>query len=160
MTIDSFLTQLCEHCGVADEDIKLNVENLESEIILTLEVPEDDSGIFIGRHGEGIDSIQRLLRIIFQDSENKEMDKKITLNINQYREKRQDRLKDLTYSIANKVLQSGRSYTFDSYLPAHERFIVHSTLSSEPGFNELESVSTGDGRNRMLTIQLKSVQSE
>ena len=155
MTIDSFLTQLCEHCGVEHENIKLEVETLDSEIVLNLEVPEEDSGIFIGHHGEGIDAIQRLLRIIFQDSENPEMDKKITLNINKYREKREDRLKDLTYSICNKVLQTGNPYTFNSYLPAHERFIVHSTLSEESGFSELESVSTGDGRNRKLTIQLK-----
>ncbi|MBP7843099.1 KH domain-containing protein [Candidatus Woesebacteria bacterium] len=155
MTIDTFLTQLCEHCGVAHEDIKLNVETLEKEIVLTLEVPESDSGIFIGHHGEGIDSIQRLLRIIFQDSENEEMDKKITLNVNGYREKREDRLKDLTYSIANKVLQTGRPYTFENYLPAHERFVIHSTLSEEKDFHELESISEGDGKERKLTIQLK-----
>ncbi|GIK84493.1 MAG: hypothetical protein BroJett025_11150 [Patescibacteria group bacterium] len=155
MTIETFLTQLCEHCGVAKEDIKLDIENLESEIIIDLHLPEEDSGIFIGHHGEGIDSIQRLLRIIFQDDTSKDTDKKITLNINNYREKRSDRLKDLTYTIGNKVLQTGNPYTFNSYLPAHERFIVHSTLSEEPGFGELESVSSGDGRNRKLTIQLK-----
>lgn len=155
MTIETFVTQLCEHCGVAKEDIKLDIENLESEILLDLDLPEEDSGIFIGHHGEGIDSIQRLLRIIFQDSQTVEADKKITLNINNYREKRADRLKDLTYTIGNKVLQTGKPYTFNSYLPAHERFIVHSTLSEESGFGELESVSSGDGRNRKLTIQLK-----
>lgn len=155
MTIDSFLTQLCEHCGLAQEDIKLDVEHLDNEIILTLEVPEDDSGIFIGHHGEGIDSLQRVLRIIFQDKENPEMDKKITLNINKYREKRVDRLKDLTYTLANKVLETGRPYSFNSFLPAHERYIVHSTLSEESGFEELESISSGEGRNRILTIQMK-----
>jgi spoIIIJ-associated protein len=155
MTIETFLTQLCEHCGLAQEDIKLDIDNQEKEIIINLEVPEEDSGIFIGHHGEGIDSIQRILRIIFQDEKDAEMDKKITLNINNYREKRTDRLKDLTYSLANKVLETGQPYTFNSYLPAHERFIVHSTLSAEKGFTELESISSGEGRNRILTIQLK-----
>ena len=155
MTIDTFLTQLCEHCGVSKDDIHLDVEELENQILLDLSLPEEDSGIFIGHHGEGIDSIQRILRIIFQDKENELGDKKISLNINNYREKRVDRLKDLTYTIGNKVLQSGKPYTFTSYLPAHERFVVHSTLSEEPGFSELESISSGDGKNRKLTIQLK-----
>jgi len=155
MTIDSFLTNLCEHCGLAKEEITVAVEHLEKEILVTLSVPEDDSGIFIGHHGDGIDSLQRVLRIIFQDKDNDEMDKKITLNINNYREKREDRLKDLTYSLANKVLQTGRPYSFNSFLPAHERYIVHSTLSKEEGFEEVESVSTGEGKNRMLTIQMK-----
>ena len=156
MTIDLFLIQLCEHCGLAQEDVKIDTEHLDKEIVLTLEVPEEDSGIFIGHHGEGIDSLQRVLRIIFQDKENKEMDKKITLNINKYREKRIDRLKDLTYTLANKVLETGRPYAFNSFLPAHERYIVHSTLSEESGFEELESVSAGEGRNRILTIQMKN----
>jgi len=155
MTINSFLTQLCEHCGVAKEDIKIDLEELDKQIIIDLNLPEEDSGIFIGHHGEGIDSIQRILRIIFQDRENKENDKKITLNINNYRDKRLDRLKDLTYTVANKVLQTGKPYTFNSFLPAHERFIVHSTLSEEAGFSELESISSGEGRDRMLTIRLK-----
>lgn len=155
MTIKTFLSQLCEHCGLAQEDIKIEEINKENEIVLNLSVPEEDSGIFIGHHGEGIDSIQRLLRIIFQSEEEKEMDKKITLNINQYRDKRVDRLKDLTYTLGNKVLQTGRPYTFDTYLPAHERYVVHSTLSQEEGFSDLESVSSGEGRNRKLTIQLK-----
>ena len=155
MTIDAFLTQLCEHCGVAQEDIQVSVEELETEQIITIALPEEDSGIFIGRHGEGIDALQRIARIIFQDGTTPETDKKITLNINGYREKREDRLKDLTYSIANKVLETGRSYTFNSYLPAHERFVIHSTLSSESGFSELESISTGNGKDRKLTIQKK-----
>lgn len=158
MTIESFLTNLCEHCGLSKEEIDLSVENKEDEIVVTLDLPEEDSGIFIGHHGDSIDSLQRVLRIIFQDKENEEMDKKITLNINKYREKREDRLKDLTYALANKVLQTGKPYTFNSYLPAHERYIVHSTLNDESGFNELESVSLGEGRNRKLTIRIKQAE--
>lgn len=155
MTIESFLTQLCEHCGLAADDIQLSMDESDDQITLTLDIPEEDSGIFIGHHGEGIDSVQRILRIIFQDSEDPNMDKKIVVNINGYREKREDRLKDLTYSIGNKVLESGKPYTFNSYLPAHERYIIHSTLSEESGFSELESVSEGSGKARKLTIRLK-----
>ncbi len=155
MTIDSFITQLCEHCGVEGEELNVTLDTSDSEIKATLDVPEDDSGIFIGHHGEGIDAIQRIVRIIFQDRENPEMDKKITVNINGYREKREDRLKDLTYAIGNKVLETKQPYTFNSYLPAHERYIIHSTLSEEAGFSELESVSEGTGKQRQLTIQIK-----
>ena len=155
MKIDSFITQLCEHCGIEAEDITVTLENLDSQIVVTIAVPEEDSGIFIGHHGEGVDAIQRIVRIIFQDRENPEVDKKITVNINGYREKREERLKDLTYAIGNKVLDTKQPYTFSSYLPAHERFIIHSTLSDEAGFSELESVSEGSGKSRKLTIKIK-----
>lgn len=153
MNVETFLTQLCEHTGLESEEFEIKLNENENEIKVELIVPEDDSGIFIGHHGEGVDSIQRVMRISFQNAEE---DKKISLNINGYREKREERLKDLTYSIGNKVLDTGRDYTFNSYLPAHERFIVHSTLSSEEEFSALESVSDGMGRNRQLTIRLKS----
>lgn len=155
MKIQSFLTQLCEHCGIAEEKISVVVEDLAEEIIVTLTVPEEDSGIFIGHHGEGIDSLQRILRIVFQEKDSEIANKKITLNINNYREKREDRLKDLTYTIANKVLQTGNPYTFTSYLPAHERYVIHSTLSEEKEFAGLESVSEGTARDRKLTIKIK-----
>lgn len=155
MKIESFITQLCEHCGVPADQVEVTVENKEEEVEITISVPEEDSGIFIGHHGEGIDSIQRIVRILFQNQENEEFNKRMKLNINGYREKREDRLKDLAYSIGNKVLETGKSYTFNSYLPAHERYVIHATLSEEDGFSDLESVSEGTGKSRKLTIRLK-----
>ena len=156
MELKTFLTQLCEHCGLSKDDIGVSVDENDGKMIINLSIPEEDSGIFIGHHGDSIDSIQRVLRIVFQ----KEFeDKRVSLNINDYREKREDRLKDLTYSVANRVMDTGEEHMFNSYLPAHERFIIHSTLSKEEGFNELESVSDGVGRNRKLVIRLKSNES-
>lgn len=156
MELKTFLTQLCEHCGLSKEDIDISLDESDDKTVVNLSIPEEDSGIFIGHHGDSIDSIQRILRIVFQeDFEGKRM----SLNINDYREKREDRLKDLTYSIANRVLDTGEEHVFNSYLPAHERFIIHSTLSQESGFDELESLSDGVGRNRKLVIRLKDNES-
>ncbi|MCB9813481.1 MAG: KH domain-containing protein [Pseudomonadales bacterium] len=152
MKLKTFLVQLCEHCGLSEDDLEIDLKENDQGVIVNLNVPEEDSGIFIGHHGDSIDSIQRILRIVFQEEyENK----RLILNINNYREKREDRLKDLTYSVANKVLDTGSKHVFDSFLPAHERYIIHSTLSEESEFKDLESVSEGIGRNRKLIIRLK-----
>jgi len=153
MELKTFLTQLCEHCGLSESEIEIDVVESDEEINLNLNIPEEDSGIFIGHHGEAIDSIQRVMRVIFQGEHE---GKRVVLNINNYRERRKDKLKDLTYSAANRVLDTGEKYTFNSYLPAHERYIIHITLSEEEGFNELESISEGIGRDRKLIIRLKS----
>ena len=160
MTIESFLTQLSQHCGVDSELISVSVEETDEKIVISLTVPEEDSGIFIGHHGDVIEALQRLIRIIFQDQESigetQLGNKKITLNINDYREQRRDRLTELTQRAAEKVLQTGRPYYFNSYLPAHERFIIHSTLSElEQYSTKLESISEGYGRDRRLVIRLK-----
>ncbi len=151
MTTQTFLTQLCEHCGLASDVIEYSEAQNEKNKQITLSVPEDDSGLFIGFHGETLESLQRLVRIIFQES----ADEKIVLNINDYRQQREDRLKELTKEAVERVLSGEPVYTFHSYLPAYERFIIHTALGEMSEAAELESISVGDGRDRRLQIQRK-----
>ncbi len=153
MTIQNFLTDLSEHCGIDPDTIAVTVEEQDDAVVVQVEVPESDSGLFIGFHGETLDSLQRLTRIIFQESY---PDKKIRLNINQYREQREEKLQIMARSGAQRVLDTGESYTFTVFIPSHERFIIHTTLSDDPAFADLESVSEGEGRDRRLTIKRKS----
>lgn len=152
MTIDIFVKQLCEHCGVDPEHLTVTIDDQPEMVVVTLSLPEEDSGRFIGFHGETLESIQRVARIIFSVDY---PEKKILLNINNYRQEREEKLKELTQNAANRVLETGQSYRFQSYLPAHERFIIHSTLSELAEADKLESVSDGDGKDRRLTIRLK-----
>jgi len=151
MTIQTFLTQLCEHCGLATDTISYAEEQVDKTKTVTLTVPEEDSGLFIGFHGETLESIQRMVRIIFQAS----AEEKIVFNVNDYREQRTQCLQELTKTAVERVLAGEAEYTFNSYLPAYERFIIHTTLAELPEAAELESVSTGDGRDRRLHIQRK-----
>lgn len=153
MTIDSFLTQLSEHCGISADDLKVEVQEDGEYLRVSVLVPEEDSGLFIGYHGETLDSIQRMVRIIFQDEY---PDHKIMVNLNDYRQQREDRLTEITESVADRVLETGESYTFNSYFPAHERFVIHSFLAQNAKYAELESISEGSGKNRKLTIQFKA----
>lgn len=154
MTIDSFIIQLCEHCGLSQENIVVKIDEEDTERIkVTVNLSEEDSGLFIGYHGETLDSLQRIVRLVFLRTF---PDKKIELNINEYREEREEKLREMVENIGQRVLDSGRPYTFNSFLPAHERFIIHSTLSENSELSGLESISDGQGRNRRLTIQLKN----
>lgn len=153
MTIDGFIKQLCEHCGVDAEVLDVQLEETEEMVVVTLNLPEEDSGRFIGFHGETLESIQRVVRIIFSAEYS---EKKVLLNINNYRQEREEKLKEITQNAASRVLETGQTYLFQSYLPAHERFIIHSTLSELPYSDKLESISEGDGKDRRLSIRLKS----
>lgn len=152
MTIQTFLTQLCEHCGLETDQIEVSVVEENGQVVIQLTLPESESGLFIGYRGETLSSIQRLLRLVFQEEL---QDKKCVLNINDYREQRSEKLQQLTESVAQRVLESGQSYTFNSHFPSYERFLIHSIISSNPDFSELESVSEGEGKLRALTIRKK-----
>lgn len=152
MTIETFISQLAEHCGISPDDVTVSVREDGEYLKVTLELPEEDSGRFIGFHGETLESLQRILRLIFQETKE---DKKIILNINSYRQDRADRLREITTSVAQKVIETGHPYTFQSFLPSHERFIIHTTLSEIEQGDLVESVSEGEGKLRRLTIQKK-----
>lgn len=153
MTIQTFLTQLCEHCGLETDQIVIDIVEENESTIINISLPEDESGLFIGYRGETLASIQRMLRLVFQEEM---QNKKYVLNINDYREQRTEKLQQLTESVARKVLETGKPYTFNSFFPSYERFLIHSIISDNEEFSKLESISEGEGKLRMLTIQLKA----
>lgn len=151
MTIQHYLTSLCKHSGIDEEQVTISVQDEDDRVIVHIELPVDDSGLFIGFHGETLDSLQRMIRVIFHEEY---AEKKLILNVNDYREQRQDKIKDMVINVAQRVVETGNPYTF-SYLSPYERFTVHTTLSEMPEFATLESVSEGEGNRRVLTIRVK-----
>ncbi len=151
MTIQDFLLQLTEHCGLSADEVSVSLEEDGENLLVQLDLPEADSGLFIGYHGETLNSIQRILRLTFQ----REIERRIKLNINQYRQSREEKLVEMANNAAKKVLETGESHTFNYYLPPHERYVIHSTISDNPDYAELESVSSGEGKDRKLVVQLK-----
>jgi len=152
MTIDAFLVQLCEHCGIAPDQIEVAVNEVDDRLEIQLNVPEEESGRFIGYHGDALQAMQRVLRLAF---EQQHPEKKIILNVNDYRERRLAQLEEKVQSIAEQVLADGRPYTFSNFIPSHERYAIHTALASVPGGDKLESYSQGDGMARRLTIALR-----
>lgn len=152
MTIETYLNNLCKHSGIDQDQVNVEVQDEGEMVMVSLTVPQEDSGLFIGFHGETLSAIQRLVRVVFQADY---QDKKVIVNVNNYREQREEKLREMTVGVAQRVLDSGRPYTF-SFLPPQERFIVHSTLSEYPEFAGLESVSEGEGNQRFLVIRLRA----
>lgn len=152
MKIEEYLINLCKHVGLTDDQFKVELEEDEESISAKIVLPEEESGLFIGYHGETLQAIQRIIRVSFHEEL---VEKRFKLNVNDYREQRQDQLKERITNIAQRVLDTGESYTFP-YLSAHDRFLTHSILGEEELFSGLESKSEGEGRDRYLTICLKT----
>lgn len=151
MKFESFLKQLLEHCGLAPELVDVEVDD-QDVMEVTINLPEDESGLFIGHRGETLGSLQRICRVVFQESVG---DKKLVLNINDYRQRRAERLKELAHQAGESVLETGQEYVFRTYFPPYERFLIHTALSEDERFSELESSSFGSGRDRRLVVNFK-----
>ncbi len=152
MTIQTYLTNVCQHCGLAEETLTVEMVESEGQIQANITVPTEDSGLLIGYHGDTLASIQRIARVIFQEELG---EKKLVVNVNNYREQRAEKVVQMAQNAAERVLETGRPYTL-SHLPSHERFLVHSTLSENPDYASLESFSEGEEPYRVLVIRPKS----
>lgn len=152
MKIEEYLTNLCKHVGLTDDQFQIELEEGDESISAKVVLPEEESGLFIGYHGETLQAIQRMVRISFYDELG---EKRFKLNVNDYREQRQGQLEERIIKVAQQVLEAGESYTFP-YLSAHDRFLIHTILSGDERFSDLASKSEGEGRDRLLTIHLKT----
>lgn len=151
MKMENYLTNLAQHLGLQEGEFEVKVEEIEDEVKVDLVVPDSEIGLFVGYKAEVINSMQRLLRVIFSKDF---ADKRISLNINNYREDRLVQLKEKLQGICEKLTAPEDEYVFP-FISSFERYNVHSLISSEPEFVDFESFSEGEGSERRLVIRHK-----
>lgn len=149
MTVQEFTERLLAHMGV--EGAVVQVEEGESTIV-KIEVPESESGLLIGYHGEGITALQRIL---YMAHSREDQERKFLVNVNDYKERRAGQLQEMARSAAEKVLSSGQPYGF-SFLSASERLVIHEFIAQTAEFAELETISEGEGSRRRLFVRRKA----
>lgn len=150
--MENYLTNLVQHLGLQEDEFKVEVVEVDGEIRVNLSVPDTETGLFVGYKAEVINSIQRLLRVIFsKDFE----DKRISLNINNYREDRLTQLREKLQGICEKLVEADDEYVFP-YISSFERFNIHSLISTDEEFSTFESYSEGEGSSRRLIIRKKA----
>lgn len=117
-------------------DDVLKKMNISAEIIikednktLYINLIGDDMGTVIGYRGETLDSLQYLTSLVINKKHDKEY-KRVVLDTENYRMKREETLKRVAEKTANKVRKSGRKYRLEPMNP-YERRIIHSALQNE-----------------------------
>lgn len=127
------------------EDAKITAQLVDG--VVEVNVDCDDYGIIIGRRGETLDALQYLTSLAIKKSTDKYV--RVTLNVGDYRAKREQTLKALAVRNANYVLKNGRRYTFEPMNP-YERRIIHTAVQEVEG---VISRSVGNGMDRKVIIE-------
>ncbi len=138
---------------LADMSIAANVEmtdgNNDDKLI---NITGENASILIGHHGDTLDSLQYLANL----SANKRVDGvkpeyvKITVDIEGYRAKREDALRNLARRMADKVLKYKKSVMLEPMSP-YERRIIHSEVQ---GIEGVSTNSIGSENNRKVVMYL------
>ena len=111
-----------------------------------IKIVGDDAGCLIGRKGETMEALSYLTSLSanrFEDS-----NEKISVDVADYRQKREKDLQQMAKKMAAKVVKTGRFYSFEPMNP-YERRIIHATVGSIEG---VRSESKGEGSQRRVVI--------
>lgn len=114
--------------GLKVENPKITAKVADGTVEMNIEC--EDYGIIIGRRGETLDSLQYLTSLAIKNVTNKYV--RVTLNVGDYRAKREETLKALATKNANYVARSGRRYSFEPMNP-YERRIIHTAVQEIEG---------------------------
>lgn len=130
--------------GLGVEDFTISVTEQENGCVISLD--GENLGFIIGRRGETLDALQYLTGLVANRADNAYY--RVTLDIGNYREKREQALVALATRLGNQTARTGRRNSLEPMNP-YERRIIHTTVQ---GMEGVISWSVGSEPNRHVII--------
>lgn len=141
------ICQLFSYLDIAKDLVEVTEDG--DTITVSVGIPEEDAGIFIGRFASTLDSIQLILSLFLRS----DTIHHVHLDIGGYRARRAEVLKDMADRIAVDVLESGLPRALPPLSPT-ERRTIHLLFENHA---KLTTYSEGEGRDRRLFLKPKTV---
>lgn len=139
-----FLSELLDLMGV-----EAIIDVTESNDQINIELKGRGMGLLIGHRGETLDALQYLTSLVV-NREGQEY-KRITLDTENYRKKREETLKRLAKRLGYKVAKTRKKITLEPMNP-FERRIIHAALQND---NYVRTYSEGEEPYRRVVIAVK-----
>ena len=141
--IEVFLKGLLEQMGsdAVPHAVKTDSNNYK------VELTGSDLGYLIGRRGDTLDALQHLAN--YSVGRNVEGHIRITVDAEDYREKREDSLRRYARKKAQQVLKARRRTTLEP-MNAYERHVIHAALQD---MENITTHSTGTEPTRRVVIE-------
>ncbi|MDF9407753.1 MAG: R3H domain protein [Pelotomaculum sp. PtaB.Bin013] len=130
-------------------DLRVDLDVVERKEFITINMKGPELGILIGRRGETLDALQFLINLSV--NKNQEVRRKIIIDVEGYRNRREETLQKLALKLANKARQRGRSVVLEP-MSSQERRIIHTALQ---GRDDIYTFSEGDEPYRKIIISPK-----
>lgn len=141
--LENFVLTLCELAGF---ELEIEEIALDDDDVLTICLSGPDSARAIGRDGQVLESLQHL--ITTAAIHGRMPHRRIVVDIDRYRERREQKLRDEVLTLADEVRSSGEPVQLSPMTP-RERRVVHLALAGLPG---IATESQGQGEDRAVRI--------
>ncbi len=133
---------------------KMNLEGSVTSRIsdgqICLNVTGHDSNILIGKKGQTLDAIQYLMSLMYNKATRSKSG--IVVDVEDYRNRREQRLQTLAREAGEKVQRTGKAVTL-APMNAKDRRIIHITLQDE---TTLKTTSRGEGALKKVVVLPRS----
>ena len=141
----SFIETLLKNAKVnADVEVK------QEDNLIKVNIKGDEAACLIGRRGDTLDSIQFLTGLALNKI-NKDSHTRVLVDIENYREKREESLIRYANKMAREVAKTKKTKKLD-YMNPYERRIIHSALQND---RYVITYSEGTDPHRRLVIEYK-----
>lgn len=130
--------------------VKADIGIKEENNVIKVSLTGPDMGILIGYRGETLDSLQYLISLVVNKGHDMEY-KRVILDTENYRLKREETLKRLAKRVAEKAKRTGRTVKLEPMNP-YERRVIHSALQNDFYVN---TYSEGEEPFRRVVVDLK-----
>ena len=134
---------------LSNMDIEATVTVTEDKKGSLINIEGEQSGALIGHHGETLDQLQYLVNLAANRGGEDDFCK-IAVDVEGYRAKREQTLRQLATRMAARVLKYKRNYTFEP-MSAYERRLIHSAVQEIEG---VVTYSVGSESSRRVVIAL------
>jgi len=114
---------------------------------LLFKLESEKAALLIGKHGATLNSLQQLTQLVINNYAKTYIS--LTIDVENYRERRQSTLEGLADRMADKAVRTGRKVAFEP-MPSYERKIIHNALANRI---DIETYSEGKEPNRYLVIE-------
>ncbi len=131
-----------------DGDPELSADVRDGRVMVAVKGVED-CGLLIGREGLTLASVQYFASRIV--SKKLEASVRVQLEVGDYRQRQDEKMRELAMLLAQKVLDTGRSFSTRP-LSSYHRRIVHMCLRDVEG---VQTRSTGDGAMKRVVVMRK-----
>ena len=132
--------ELLEYIGL-NLEVKITKINEKSYLV---DLYGEDNGIIIGKKGKTLNSFEYLLNSLMKDY-------RIEVDVEGFKAKRTETLRDLGKKMAEKALKSGKLVRLNP-MPPRERKIIHEVVNK---YSELDTYSEGRDPKRYIVIKRK-----
>lgn len=139
-----FLARVCKSMGV--EAVFSSVEKADHWIV---NITGSELGILIGRRGDTLEALQYLTNLAISKRLSEKV--RIIVDVEGYRQRREDTLVRLARRLSDKVKRTGNRVVLEPMNP-HERRIIHTALQDD---TRISTFSEGEEPNRRVVISLK-----